>query len=161
MQLIDPITEATAAEWGYLGDRVMGGVSSGKMRFGREGDTGFLRLTGHVSTANNGGFIQMRRALDAPLPPGAGGLVVQVRGNGARYFVHLRVEGAGRPWLYYQAGFDSGPDWAETRLPFADFVPSGAGLPAALRPQDVLSIGIAAYGRDHEADVSLATLFAY
>ena len=40
--------------WAYLADTVMGGVSRG----GAEFSAGVLRLTGQVSTKNNGGFIQ-------------------------------------------------------------------------------------------------------
>ena len=43
--------------WAYLADTVMGGVSQG----GAEFSAGALRLTGQVSTKNNGGFIQGTR----------------------------------------------------------------------------------------------------
>ena len=42
--------------WAYLADTVMGGVSQGRAEF----SNGALRLTGQVSTENNGGFIQVR-----------------------------------------------------------------------------------------------------
>ena len=46
--------------WAYLADTVMGGVSQG----GAEFSAGALRLTGQVSTKNNGGFIQVRTRID-------------------------------------------------------------------------------------------------
>ena len=46
--------------WAYLADTVMGGVSQG----GAEFAAGALRLTGQVSTKNNGGFIQVRTRVD-------------------------------------------------------------------------------------------------
>ena len=46
--------------WAYLADTVMGGVSQGSAEF----DAGALRLTGQVSTKNNGGFIQVRTRID-------------------------------------------------------------------------------------------------
>ena len=46
--------------WAYLADTVMGGVSRG----GAEFSAGALRLTGQVSTKNNGGFIQVRTRID-------------------------------------------------------------------------------------------------
>ena len=42
--------------WAYLADTVMGGVSQGRAEFSSDA----LRLTGKVSTENNGGFIQVR-----------------------------------------------------------------------------------------------------
>ena len=41
-----------AINWAYLADTVMGGVSQGSAEFA----AGALRLTGQVSTKNNGGF---------------------------------------------------------------------------------------------------------
>ena len=40
--------------------RVMGGVSTGGASLEKDGDVTFARLTGNVSTRNNGGFIQLR-----------------------------------------------------------------------------------------------------
>ena len=76
-----------AFDWSYLADTVMGGVSQGQARM----EGGVLRLTGRVSTANNGGFIQTRMRLDDGLPDGARGLRLRVRGNGERYFIHIRT----------------------------------------------------------------------
>ena len=42
----------------------MGGVSTGKAEIKKEGDNFFLRLSGNVSTKNNGGFIQVRSDID-------------------------------------------------------------------------------------------------
>ena len=46
-------------QWSYLADTVMGGVSEGSAEFGNSGLDKTIRLTGEVSTANNGGFIQV------------------------------------------------------------------------------------------------------
>lgn len=151
------MTEARALDWTYLADTVMGGVSEGRARM----EGGHVRLTGSVSTANNGGFIQTRTALPEGLPEGAEGLVVRVRGNGQRYFIHLRTRATRLPWQYYQAGFDTTAAWRDIRLPFAAFEPSGALLPGAPAPGSVRSVGLVAFGRDHEADVSLAALGTY
>jgi hypothetical protein len=59
------------------------------------------------------------------------------------------------PWQYYQAGFDVSGDWAEVRLPFADFEPSGRLLRAVPRATSLKSIGIVAYGRDHAAEIDV------
>jgi hypothetical protein len=53
--------------WRFFTDQVMGGVSTGVIAFAQEDGTSFARMTGRVSTANRGGFIQMR--LDLATPP--------------------------------------------------------------------------------------------
>jgi len=159
--MIEDFTAAPETRWSYLSDQVMGGVSEGRARFGDEDGRAYVRLTGAVSTENRGGFVQVRRPVDPGFPAEAEGLVLTVRGNGERYFVHLRTTGTLLPWQYYQAPFDTGPAWAEVRIPFAAFKPSGGLLRRALRPESVRSIGIVAYGRDHAADVSVAQIGLY
>lgn len=158
-EMTEAMTRQTARDWSFLADRVMGGVSEGQARFDEEDGTGFLRLTGDVSTANRGGFVQMRRDID--LPEGAEGLVLRVRGNGERYYVHLRTRGLKMPWQFYQAPFETTPEWREIRIPFSAFAPKGGFQRATLRPETVESIGIAAYGRDHRADMALAGVGVY
>jgi hypothetical protein len=143
------------AGWRFFTDGVMGGVSTGRLEFRQEGGTPHARMTGRVSTANRGGFIQMRLDLDQPPPADSAGVRLVVRGNGQRYFVHLRTTGTVLPWQFYQAGFDAPPGWAEVQLPFAAFRPSGALLRAVPRPESLTSIALAAYGRDHDAEVDL------
>ena len=46
--------------WLYISDRTMGGISEGQAALEQDGKMFFARLTGNVSTANNGGFIQLR-----------------------------------------------------------------------------------------------------
>ncbi|HSG56127.1 MAG TPA: CIA30 family protein, partial [Paracoccaceae bacterium] len=103
--------------WTYVSDQVMGGVSEGRARIGTVDGQPVLHLTGQVSTANRGGFIQARVTLDSPPPEKASGVVLRVRGNGEGYFVHLRTAGTVLPWQYYQAPFPTTPDWAEVRIP--------------------------------------------
>jgi hypothetical protein len=146
---------ATDSEWRFFTDTVMGGVSTGRVTQMTEGGESFLRMTGTVSTANRGGFIQMRTDLSAPPPEGTTGVRLVVRGNGQRYFVHLRTAGTVLPWQYYQAGFDVTGDWAEVRLPFSAFRASGALLRSEPRAGSLTSLAVAAYGRDHEALIDL------
>ena len=56
-------TEENAKYWRYISDRTMGGISDGQAVLDKEGDMYFARLTGNVSTKNNGGFIQLRSTL--------------------------------------------------------------------------------------------------
>ncbi|MGX0876228.1 hypothetical protein ACSSV4_000903 [Roseovarius sp. MBR-154] len=152
----------------FISDQVMGGVSEGAARIEEEAGARYLRLTGTVSTANRGGFLQARVTLDTALPEAAQGIVVRVRGAGGRYFgaggryfVHLRTRGTVLPWQYYQAGFETSGDWQEVRIPFSAFAPSGALLRATPDPASVTSLAAVAYGRDHQADLSFRWLGLY
>ena len=141
-------------EWRYFQDDVMGGVSQGQAL--AEGAA--IRLTGTVSTENNGGFIQVRTDLPDGLPPDVTAIHLRVRGNGERYFIHLRSRATRLPWQYYQMGFETGPNWSVVSLPLARFVPSARQLPRPIAAQDIRSLGLVAFGRDHRADVAVSAL---
>jgi hypothetical protein len=141
--------------WRYLSDQVMGGVSEGRA----EAVDGAIRLTGSVSTANRGGFIQVRTEIATPLPDRAQGVALEARGNGERYFVHLRTTGTRLPWQYYQAGFHTGREWREVRLPWSAFRASGRLLRGTPRAPDITSVGLVAYGRDHGAELEVRRLW--
>lgn len=149
------------AEYRFFTDQVMGGVSTGAARVADTGEAAHLSLTGMVSTENRGGFIQARVDLDTPFPAEARGVVIRVRGNGQRYFVHLRTRGTVLPWQYYQAGFETTGEWRELRLPFTDFAASGGLLRDTPRPGSVTSLAAVAYGRDHEADLAFQWVGLY
>ncbi len=160
-----PMTADQAAYWRFVTDGVMGGVSRGKLSFESSDDVDYARLTGEVSTANNGGFIQLRAGISMDeLPAGGAGLDgirILSRGNGETYFVHLRTHDNRRPWHYYAASFTPSDDWREATLPFDSFRHSADLSPASPRPQDIISIGIVAYGRNHRADLSVAAITLY
>lgn len=156
--MIESYTLTPEAGWSYLGDSVMGGVSTGAMRVSEERGRPVLGLSGQVSTENRGGFIQMRLSLPRPLPASAQGIALTARGNGASYFVHLRSSATRLPWQFFQAGFLPGRDWTDHRLTWDAFAPKGQIFGRKLRPETVTSIGIAAYGRDYTADLSLIAL---
>jgi len=161
----DPMTErfeqVAETRWRFFTDQVMGGVSTGGVEILSQDGEGFARMTGSVSTANNGGFIQMRLDLPDGAADSAEGVRLVVRGNSQRYFVHLRTRGTRLPWQYYQAGFDVGPDWAEIRLPFEAFERSGGFLPRVPRADRLTSLGVVAYGRDHSARIDVAEVGFY
>ncbi|MHA6325661.1 CIA30 family protein [Roseivivax sp. CAU 1753] len=161
----EPMTEdfetSPESRWRFFTDGVMGGVSSGQVSFLTEAGTRIARMTGDVSTANNGGFIQMRMDLPAPPPGDTRGVRLVVRGNEAPYFVHLRTNGTMLPWQYYQAEFAATGDWVEVRLPFTAFKPSGNLLHATPLPTALTSIAVVAYGRDHRAQVDVREIGFY
>lgn len=159
--MIEDFKVQPETRWKFFADTVMGGVSSGQIRFVTEGDRKHAQMTGRVSIENNGGFIQMRMALPSPPPEGTVGVRLVIRGNDQRYFVHLRTRGAILPWQYYQAGFEATNTWTEVRLPFTDFKASGALLRKVPRADSLTSIGIVAFGRNHDADISVREVAFY
>lgn len=147
--------------WRFFTDAVMGGVSTGAVSFLQEDGQAYARMTGNVSTANRGGFIQIRLELSGPPPEGSAGVRLVVRGNNQRYFTHLRTSGTLLPWQYYQAGFEVSTDWSEVRLPWSAFKASGALLRAVPAPASLTSVAIVAYGRDHEAQIDVREVGFY
>jgi Complex I intermediate-associated protein 30 (CIA30) len=159
--IIEDFTMQPETRWRFFTDQVMGGVSIGGIAFAQEDGTSFARMTGRVSTANRGGFIQMRLDLAAPPPDGTTGVRLIVRGNDQRYFVHLRTGGTLLPWQYYQAGFDVTESWSEVRLPLDAFKASGALLRNVPNPASLTSLAVVAYGRDHDARIDVREVGLY
>lgn len=160
----DTMTQLSLSDpsrWDYFSDQVMGGVSQGQASFEQSGDQAVLRLTGKVRTANNGGFIQARTKLDAPLPTTAQGIILNVRGNSQTYYIHIRTTWTLFPWQFYQASFEASEDWREVRIPFGDFAPYGRMLRKTFDAQAVQSMAVVAFGRDHEADLSIRAIGTY
>ncbi len=149
------------SQWRFFTDQVMGGVSTGQVSVIAEDGVTFARLTGQVSTENNGGFIQMRHDLPNGAPQGSAGVQLIVRGNGQRYFVHLRNADTRRPWQYHQAGFDVTQNWTEIRLPFDAFVAAGGARSGTLSARTLTSVAIVAFGRDHSAQIDVAEVGFY
>jgi hypothetical protein len=159
--MLDAFENQPEKRWDFFADTVMGGVSSGQVRFIKENGSAHARMTGQVSIENRGGFIQLRKTLSEKPSDNAKGVRLVVRGNGQRYFVHLRTSGTMLPWQYCQGGFDSSEDWAEVRIPLSEFKPSGRILRSELRAGSVKSVGIVAYGRDHQADIRVQEIGFY
>ena len=148
---------STPREWSYESDQVMGGESRGEAVIGADGAQSFARLRGEVSTANDGGFIQINAPLDG-LPEGTTALRLLVRGNGETYSVNLVPEAATEPWQYYAAEFTAPADWTEITLPLADF--EAERMEADLVPTGVVSIQLMAYGANYTAMLDVARIDA-
>jgi hypothetical protein len=139
-------------------DQVMGGVSTGRVAPVEIAGRRALRMTGTVSLANNGGFVQM--ATD--LAPDGGVfdaarftmLELDVCGPPETYGVHLRTADLTRPWQSFRAQFETLPDWQTIRLPLAGFAPHRTDAP--FDPARLRRLGLIAIGRAFTADLSLA-----
>jgi len=159
--ILENFSEQPQARWEYFADVVTGGVSEGGAEFITDDGTAYVRLTGTVSTENNGGFLQVRHLLPQGLPAGTEGLKLDMRGNGEAYYVFLRTREMTRPWHFYNATFQSAAEWSQVRIPLAEFERSHDFLSNPIDPQSVISIGFVAYGRDHSADLSVASVGVY
>ena len=148
-------------QWVYLTDRVMGGISEGTAQFEDQGIDQVIRLSGEVSTANNGGFIQVRSPVLWEAAKGKTGIRLTVKGNGDQYFLHIRSTDTRLPWHYYQHSFQASGAWSEISLPFEDFEKSSSLLRATLGQSKIKTIGIVAYGKDYSADVLVKRLEFY
>ena len=149
--------------WKLVTDTVMGGVSKGTIAREVVSSRDAVRMRGDVSTAQNGGFIQM--ALDFATDAKAfnasafNGVEIDVFGNLENYNVHLRTTLMTRPQQSYRYSFSAGPVWQTIRVSFSDFIPNR--IDAALDPRSLRRIGLVAIGRDFAADLSVARLGFY
>ena len=148
-------------QWVYLTDRVMGGISEGTAQFEDQGIDQVIRLSGEVSTANNGGFIQVRSPVLWEAAKEKTGIKLTIKGNGDQYILHIRSTDTRLPWHYYQHSFQASGAWSEISLPFEDFEKSSSLLRATLGQSKIKTIGIVAYGKDYSADVSVKRLEFY
>jgi len=116
-------TEAVRA-WIPVNDAVMGGVSSGTLEASQDGTAVF---SGHVSFENDGGFSSVR---SRPARHDLGhyrALELQVRGDGRRYKINVRVDVAPRDLLYRAAFGTTSGEWQTVRLDFDRFEPTIRG----------------------------------
>lgn len=149
--------------WELLSDRVMGGVSSGRLSREVVAGRNANRMRGDVSLENNGGFIQM--ALDLSSTGSAvdcrayQGLEIDIAGNREGYGLHLRTADLTRPWQSYRQSFRADASWHVIRLPFTGFAPHRTE--ATLDLAKLRRLGLVAIGRAFAADLALAAIRFY
>ena len=155
--------DESAKHWQYISDQTMGGVSNGKAILEKEGDMIFARLIGNVSTANNGGFIQLRSTLSfANLIENEisfKGIKIKTRGNGETYHIFIRTSETRSYRDFFSTTFVAGSDWKIIDLPFSLFKHRFSNK--ALNGNDIRTFGIVAYGRDFISDVSVSEIIFY
>ena len=140
-------------KWQFITDKVMGGVSSGKVEFININNNFYARMTGDVSTKNKGGFIQVRRKLEKLNLEGSKFIEIIAKGNNQNYFIHLRTSGTFLPWQYYQISFKVLNNFKKFKLPINEFKRSSLLLSKNINTKNITSVGIVAFGRDHSADI--------
>mgnify|MGYP001241038938 CR=1 FL=1 len=139
--------------WRYIADDVMGGVSQGQVDFETIDGSNVAILRGNVSTENNGGFIQIRRELKNINLNEAKFIKITAKGNDQKYFIFLRTTGTLLPWQYYSSHFEVTDQFKEFVLPIAEFKKSGVLMTSTVNPKNITSIGLVAFGRDHQANL--------
>ena len=149
------------SQWSYVSDQVMGGVSEGSLSFRQEDSQTFAHMTGAVSTENNGGFIQFRADVKNIDKKQLQGIYLNVRGNSEKYYIHLRTSGTLMPWHYYSSDFVADDSWQTIQLPMDSFSPSSGWLRNSVKPNSIKSLGVVAFGRDHQADIQVAEIGFY
>ena len=159
--IFDNFMNEPATRWKFITDQVMGGVSSGKLEFNTETENNFARMTGTVSLENKGGFIQFRRTVEQKFDNSFLGLELSLRGNSEIYFIHIRTSGTFLPWQYYQASFKSKNKWSTLRIPFSKFRKSGWFLSDRIKPEDIKSIGVVAFGKRHAVKIDVRAISVY
>ena len=147
--------------WVYLADTVMGGKSSGTAERVNVDGRAAIKLSGNVTTENNGGFIQVRRELESGQDTDIEGISFETKGNGETYYIHIRNGSSRLPWQYYSASFQTSGEWQKVKIPFSSFERSGTFMARLLNRDTVNSIGLVAYGKDHKALVLVSNLSFY
>ena len=161
--IIDNLTPEKNQQWVFFTDRVMGGVSSGKLEIGSEDGSKYYRMTGNVSTANNGGFIQFQADLSniSNTEEVFNWIKIKVRGNNENYQIFIRTNLTVLPWQYYSSEFYASNQWKEIKLPFSSFKRSNFYQPKNINNTDIRTLGIVAYGKDYSADLNVGLIEFY
>ena len=159
-----PFNSDSGKYWQYVSDRVMGGVSDGQVNLEQDGEIYYARLTGNVSTRNNGGFIQLRSGISFANSEKDGknlqGVRLNVRGNGENYEIHITTNDRTYRGDYYSATFKADFDWKMIDLSFNKFKRKRSNN-TKLDAQNITRLGIVAYGREYVADISVSTIEFY
>jgi peptide methionine sulfoxide reductase msrA/msrB len=149
--------------WEFISDRVMGGLSTGKIEFKKHDGRSCLNMTGSVLVKNNVGFIQARagfgpggRSFDARKFKG---VRLRAKGNGQPYTIHLRTADTRLPRQHYQASFRTNGKWQDIKIPFTLFKPYSLRSP--LNTRVLKSIAVAATERQYDADILVDEIAFY
>ena len=162
-QISIPFTEENARYWQYISDQTMGGVSDGQAILDKDGEMIFARLTGNVSTANNGGFIQIRTNFSfvdlINTNKDLKGVLLNTKGNGETYHIFIRTSEDRSYRDFYSATFTTNDNWEIVDLPFSKFKHRYSNR--SLDGNDIRTFGIVAYGRNFYSDVSVSEISFY
>ena len=160
--LENPGFTSQGQRWSFITDGVMGGLSSGQAIITNENDTPCYKMTGNVTTKNNGGFIQIRTIIYPHLDTNNfDGFYLKVKGNNKRYSLHIRTSLSLGYWQYYSQSFFLENNFQEIKIPFDNFKKSNFNQPNKLKGQFINSIGLVAGFDNFYAKVCLSEIGLY
>jgi peptide methionine sulfoxide reductase msrA/msrB len=159
----DRSIQKAGTKWEFISDRVMGGMSIGRIEYGMMDGRSCLHLVGSVVLQNNNGFIQARGTL---APGGRNfnahaykGIKLSVKGNHETYAVHLRTRDTRLPYQFYEASFTTDGSWQEVQIPFTTFKPNSLRNP--LNAKALTSLAVVAKGKNFDADILVDNIAFY
>ena len=148
--------------WRFFTDGVMGGLSQGTVKRDNIEGIQCYKMSGDVTTENNGGFIQIRLDLDPKNEINKyEGLYLKIYGNNQKYYLHIRTGLTLAPWQYYSHSFITNNQWTTIKTPLKDFKRSNFYQPKKLDNQKIKTIGLVAGFDNYEADICLAEIGLY
>ncbi len=103
-----------ADAWQIQDDRVMGGISRGRLEMTEEGHA---RFHGHVTTESNGGFSSIQHNLESEVDISqADRFVLRLKGDGKTYTFRVKTDHGNR--YSHQASFPTSGEWQTVEIPF-------------------------------------------
>ena len=161
-ELNNPKLTNQSQKWIFITDQVMGGLSTGKFIVDEVDGVICYKMTGDVSTKNNGGFIQIRTKLSPEInSKDYSGVYIKVFGNERNYNLHLKTGLTLAPWQHYSYTFFSSKKWIEIRAPFIEFKKSNFYQPKSILGQNIKSVGLVAGFDNFKSDICLSEIGFY
>ena len=157
---------ALGTTWEGFTDQVMGGKSEMQIGRGYEDGSPFLSLSGKVSLANNGGFIQTRLLLSTDKngtfdASSYSGIRVLARGKGDGYYIFLRASGNRFPWSFFMAPLPVTGEWSSFDIPWDRFEKGDFGSFFKLNVRKLTSLAVVAYKKEFQASVDVREISFY
>ncbi len=160
--LQNPGVTTQGNSWQFFTDGVMGGFSSGKAKIEKVDGKKCYRMTGNVTTENNGGFIQMRVKIKPQIPSfNYTGIYIEAYGNNLKYALHIRTSYTKLPWQYYSSKFIAKNKWEKIELPFNNFGQSNFYQPKNFHYSKIRTVGIVAGFDNFKADIAVCEIGFY
>ena len=114
--------ESSTANWQVVDDRVMGGLSQGKLTVNQDGHGLY---EGSISTDNNGGFSSLRYQFLSMTVTETSKITFRIKGDGKKY--QFRVKDKQGQYHSYITYFETTGDWQEIAIELKDLYPSFRG----------------------------------
>jgi hypothetical protein len=123
-------------------------------------------MTGKVSLANNGGFIQARLLLKADGRASFdasrySGIRLTARGRGEDYYIFIRTTGNIMPWSFFMAKLPVTDEWQEISIPWQSFKKGDFGSFFSLNTSKLTSLAVVAYKKAFDAALDVRRVSLY